>query len=95
MHAVLPEVQIGQAADIGAIGDDAHGGLLVLEDSAQLSESAEISAALRAFPGEFHEPFYDDYLEDDLACMLRDVGFVVETTEPQFVAKVVVARRPA
>src|SRR6185503_10381693 len=30
------------------------GGLLVVEDSAQLSESAEIGGALRAFPGEFH-----------------------------------------
>ena len=70
------------------------GGLVVLEDSAQLIESAEIATALRAFPGEFHEPFFDDYLEDDLAAMLRDAGFVVESTEPQFVAKVVVARRP-
>ena len=70
------------------------GGLLVLEDSAQLSESAEIETALRSFPGEFHEPFYNDYLEDDLAELLREVGFVVESSEPQFVAKVVVARRP-
>jgi ubiquinone/menaquinone biosynthesis C-methylase UbiE len=70
------------------------GGLLVLEDSAQLTESAELATALRSFPGEFHEPFYDDYLEDDLAGILREVGFEVESSEPQFVAKVVVARRP-
>jgi ubiquinone/menaquinone biosynthesis C-methylase UbiE len=70
------------------------GGLLVIEDSAQLTESAEIGAALRSFPGEFHEPFYADYLEDDLADMLREVGFVIESSEPQFVAKVVAARRP-
>jgi ubiquinone/menaquinone biosynthesis C-methylase UbiE len=69
------------------------GGLLVLEDSAQLSESAEIAAALRAFPGEFHEPFYADYLEDDLAGLLAEVGFEALSTEPQFVSKVVVARR--
>ena len=69
------------------------GGLVVIEDSAQLVESAEISAALRSFPGEFHEPFYADYLEDDLAALLREVGFVIESSESQFVAKVVVARR--
>jgi ubiquinone/menaquinone biosynthesis C-methylase UbiE len=69
------------------------GGLVVIEDSAQLIESAEIAGALRAFPGEFHEPFYADYLEDDLAGTLREVGFAVESSEPQFVAKVVVARR--
>jgi len=70
------------------------GGLLVIEDSAQLSESVELAAALHAFPEEFHEPFYDDYLKDDLAGLLREVGFEVESSEPQFVAKVVVARRP-
>ena len=70
------------------------GGLVVLEDSAQLAESAEIASALRAFPDEFHEPFYADYLEDDLAELLREVGFSVESSEPQFVAKVVIAHRP-
>ena len=70
------------------------GGLVVIEDSAQLSESADIATALRAFPREFHEPFYANYLEDDLAGLLAEVGFVVESTEPHLVAKVVVARRP-
>jgi ubiquinone/menaquinone biosynthesis C-methylase UbiE len=70
------------------------GGLLVIEDSAQLAESSEIATALRSFPGEFHEPFYADYLEDDLAALLREVGFEIESAEPQFVAKVVAARRP-
>jgi ubiquinone/menaquinone biosynthesis C-methylase UbiE len=70
------------------------GGLLVVEDSAQLTESPEIATALRSFPGEFHEPFYADYLQDDLAALLREVGFEIESTEPQFVAKVVAARRP-
>jgi ubiquinone/menaquinone biosynthesis C-methylase UbiE len=70
------------------------GGLVVIEDSAQLSESAELATALRSFPGEFHEPFYNDYLEDDLGEALREVGFVVEAVEPQLVAKVVTARRP-
>lgn len=71
------------------------GGLVVIEDSAQLSDSAEIGTALREFPREFHEPFYAKYLEDDLAALLAEAGFVVETTESHLVAKVVVARRPA
>ena len=70
------------------------GGVVVIEDSAQLAESAEIASALRAFPAEFHEPFYADYLEDDLAELFREVGFTFESSEPQFVAKVLVARRP-
>jgi ubiquinone/menaquinone biosynthesis C-methylase UbiE len=70
------------------------GGVVVIEDSAQLAESAEIETALREFPREFHEPFYEDYLEDDLAGILAAGGFEVERVEPQLVAKVVVARRP-
>ena len=69
------------------------GGLVVIEDSCQISESAEIATALREFPREFHEPFYANYLEDDLADLLREAGFVVESTEAHLVAKVVVARR--
>jgi ubiquinone/menaquinone biosynthesis C-methylase UbiE len=69
------------------------GGLVVLEDSAQLSESRAIESALRAFPGEFHEPFYADYLEDDLEGLLQSAGFTVEVVESHLVAKVVVARR--
>ena len=71
----------------------APGGIVVLEDSAQLAESAIIAGALRNFPQEFHEPFYQDYLEDDLAEAMREVGFTVESVESHLVAKVVVARR--
>ncbi len=70
------------------------GGLVVIEDSAQLSDSPEIGTALHEFPREFHEPFYEKYLEDDLAALLTEVGFAVESTETHLVAKVVVARRP-
>jgi ubiquinone/menaquinone biosynthesis C-methylase UbiE len=70
------------------------GGLVVLEDSAQLSESPELATVLHDFPRDFHEPFYEDYLEDDLAALLAEVGFAVDETSAQLVAKVVVARRP-
>lgn len=71
------------------------GGLVVLEDSAQVSESPELADVLRGFPREFHEPFYADYLEDDLGALLREVGLEVMDTEPHLVAKVVIARRPS
>jgi ubiquinone/menaquinone biosynthesis C-methylase UbiE len=71
------------------------GGLVVIEDSAQLAESRELETVLREFPAEFHEPFYADYLEDDLAALLREAGFVDVETQTHLVAKVVVARNPA
>ncbi len=70
------------------------GGLVVIEDSAQVSESPELADVLRNFPVEFHEPFYADYLEDDLAGILAEVGFTDVRTESHLVAKVVAATRP-
>ncbi len=70
------------------------GGLFVIEDSAQLAESGELAFFLGRFAAEFHEPFYKDYIEDDLAVALTDVGFDVESVEPHFVSKVFVARKP-
>ncbi|HEY4177466.1 MAG TPA: class I SAM-dependent methyltransferase [Kofleriaceae bacterium] len=69
------------------------GGLVVIEDSAQLAESSSIASALRAFPSEFHEPFFEDYLADDIEGILRECGGSVEAVEPHLVAKVVIARR--
>jgi ubiquinone/menaquinone biosynthesis C-methylase UbiE len=72
----------------------APGGLLVIEDSAQWSESAEVGFSLERFPQEFHEPFYQDYLKDPLEEALKECGFEVQSVESHFVAKVVVARKP-
>lgn len=70
------------------------GGLLVIEDSAQVSESPSLAPVLQGFSEEFHEPFYRDYIADDLSAGLTDVGFVVEAVQPHMVAKVVVAKKP-
>ncbi|MEZ4402387.1 MAG: methyltransferase domain-containing protein [Kofleriaceae bacterium] len=70
------------------------GGLIVVEDSAQLADSPELAAVLAGFPVEFHEPFYADYLEDDLAAMLAATGATEVTAEPILVAKVVTGRKP-
>jgi len=72
----------------------APGGLIVLEDSAQRIDSREVAFFLERFPEDFHEPFYRDYLDDSLEAALEEVGFVVRSSEPHFVAKVVVATKP-
>ena len=70
------------------------GGTLVIEDSAQLAEAADIAAFLEAFSQEMHEPYYRGYVRDDLAPALREVGFEVRQVEPCYVAKVVTATKP-
>lgn len=69
----------------------APGGLLVLEDAAQPSDSAEIAPALAQFSRDMHEPFFADYLRDDLAELAAQAGFRVQQVTPHFVSKVVSA----
>ncbi|MCK6549211.1 methyltransferase domain-containing protein [Myxococcota bacterium] len=71
------------------------GGTVVLCDSAQLADSAEINGALERFPHLYHEPYYKGYVRDPLEAALADVGFDVQRTEVHFVSKVVVAKKPA
>lgn len=69
------------------------GGVVVIEDAAQPGDSPELADVLHTFPREFHEPFFDDYLEDDIGAMLAAHGFDVVSSEPHLVAKVVTAVR--
>jgi hypothetical protein len=41
-----------------------------------------------------HEPFYKDYVHDDLAQVATSAGFRVKRTERAWLAKVVTASKP-
>jgi ubiquinone/menaquinone biosynthesis C-methylase UbiE len=69
------------------------GGLVVIEDSAQAADGSPVAPILERFARDFHEPFYRDYLKDDLGAALAKLGFEALVTEPCFVAKIVAARR--
>ncbi len=71
------------------------GGRIVIEDSGQLVEAGPIGFFLQRFPEDFHEPFYRDYLGDDLAIPMAQAGLAGVETEPCFVAKVLVGDKPA
>jgi ubiquinone/menaquinone biosynthesis C-methylase UbiE len=70
------------------------GGRFVVVDSAQLADSAELEPVMAAFPAAYHEPYYKGYLRDDLAEVMRESGFDVESSAPHLVSKVVVGRKP-
>ncbi|MBX3274715.1 MAG: methyltransferase domain-containing protein [Sandaracinaceae bacterium] len=70
------------------------GGLVVIEDSGQLVEAGPIAFFLQRFPEDFHEPFYAEYLADDLAIPMAEAGLVNVQTQPCFVAKVIVGDKP-
>lgn len=70
------------------------GGCLVIEDSLQPQDASELAIFMDRFPEDLHEPFYRDFLRDDIAEGLAETGFVVHGTERAFLSKVVSAHRP-
>ncbi|MBV8165642.1 MAG: class I SAM-dependent methyltransferase [Alphaproteobacteria bacterium] len=69
----------------------APGGIFVLVDSLQRGDVALYDPLLDRFPGTFHEPYYADYVAQDLTALLADAGLRVDTIELAFLSKVVVA----
>lgn len=70
------------------------GGIVVVEDSAQLSEAGDLREFLENFARGMHEPYYRDYIRDDLAVIAREAGFEVNNVERAWLSKVVTATRP-
>jgi ubiquinone/menaquinone biosynthesis C-methylase UbiE len=69
------------------------GGSLVVEDSAQLAEASDLAFFLDGFAGDMHEPFYRDYVRDDLAGILAEAGLEVAPAERCWLSKVVAAKK--
>ena len=68
------------------------GGLLVIEDAAQLSEAADLRVFLENFAASMNEPFFADYITSDLGESMAQAGFEVSSVERCFLSKVVSAR---
>jgi ubiquinone/menaquinone biosynthesis C-methylase UbiE len=69
------------------------GGLLVIEDSIQVADSAKLAILMSQFAEDHHEPYYQDYVRNDLAAPLQEGGFDIESVEPHYVSKVIIARK--
>jgi ubiquinone/menaquinone biosynthesis C-methylase UbiE len=72
----------------------APGGTLVVCDSIQMTDSAELSSMMEGFSETFHEPYYKDYVRDDLAPRLEAAGFSDIAAEAHFLSKYFTARKP-
>jgi ubiquinone/menaquinone biosynthesis C-methylase UbiE len=70
------------------------GGVFVLADSVQLADSPQYTVAMENFRRVFHEPYYRDYISDDIGDRLRQSGFVDITAETHFMSRVWAARKP-
>ena len=67
------------------------GGRVVVLDSVQRSDAADLAYFVDRFSREMHEPFYREYLDDDLAEGMAGQGMTIRAVEPAYLAKLVVA----
>ncbi len=69
------------------------GGLIVICDSVQLLDSPELEETMEAFMQTFHEPYYRDYIHDDLGTRLQQAGCEVVRRETHYVSTYTLARK--
>ena len=87
-HELPGEVRrtvIGEAARVLKAG-----GRLILVDSLQLGDEPVYDAMLERFPQFYHEPYYDSYLREDFAALVRPYGLVHRSSTKAYVSKVMV-----
>jgi ubiquinone/menaquinone biosynthesis C-methylase UbiE len=69
------------------------GGFYGLVDSLQRGDVPEFDEALEQFPVEYHEPFYRNYIENQMANLLAEAGFDVVEQGTGFFSKFVAAKK--
>lgn len=69
------------------------GGVAVICDSIQVEDDPDLKPAMENFQTLFHEPYYRDYIQDDLPAKLQTAGFVDVSTYSYFMSKYWVARK--
>ncbi|MBW4497064.1 MAG: class I SAM-dependent methyltransferase [Oscillatoria princeps RMCB-10] len=71
------------------------GGVFIICDAIQVSDSPEFMPMMENFPDMFHEPYYKHYITDDLTERLEKAGFTNISTEVHLFSKYWVAHKPA
>jgi ubiquinone/menaquinone biosynthesis C-methylase UbiE len=95
-HELPREVRRRVTADISRVLRP--GGLFVFIDSLQWGDVPAYDGLLEAFPQRFHEPYFEDYLQDPLdgdTGVFAAAGLTPVQSFPAFLSKVVVCRKPA
>jgi len=85
-HELPPRIRRDAAREMARIIKP--GGVLVLADSIQTGDAADLDRMLEYFPVGFHEPYFSSYLKEDFAALFGEHGFEVEETELAFLTKV-------
>jgi ubiquinone/menaquinone biosynthesis C-methylase UbiE len=70
------------------------GGVFVLADSVQLADSPQFELAMENFRRAFHEPYYPDYIRDDINARLSSAGFEAVSAASHYMTRVWQGRKP-
>ncbi|BAZ41365.1 type 11 methyltransferase [Calothrix sp. NIES-4101] len=70
------------------------GGVFVICDSIQLSDSPDLEYMMHGFYETFHEPYYRHYMTDNFEERLQQAGFVDIEMQVHFMSKYFIARKP-
>lgn len=90
-HEVPREVRRLIAAEFARVLKPS--GRLVFMDSLQLGDRPGFDGLLEAFPRNFHEPYFGDYLRDDLPAVFAETGLRPVGTETVFLSKRIVCEK--
>jgi ubiquinone/menaquinone biosynthesis C-methylase UbiE len=69
------------------------GGLFVMMDSLQYGDRPDYDALLESFPFAFHEPYYADYLRQNLTELFTAAGFELQAIELAYLSRVMTFHR--
>jgi ubiquinone/menaquinone biosynthesis C-methylase UbiE len=69
------------------------GGILLFMDSIQRGDRPDFDPLLDRFPQAMHEPYFEDYIEDDLRDVFAAAGLALESEDRAFFARMMVLRR--
>jgi ubiquinone/menaquinone biosynthesis C-methylase UbiE len=90
-HEVPSDVRRRMAHDFARVLKPS--GRLVFMDSLQLGDREGFDRLLEAFPRNFHEPYFADFIRSDITGLFAEAGFRVLTAEPFFLSKRIVCER--
>ena len=91
LHEVPGEVRLRVLREMARVVRP--GGLVVVGDSIQLADAPELHREILGFPARFHEPYYETYVQDDLAKLLEQAGLHVSGSKLAFLTKFVTAEK--
>ena len=64
------------------------GGILILADSIQENDSPDFIQIMENFYKSFHEPFYRDYIKEDITSKMKEIGFNSIKSNSFFMTKI-------